>query len=339
MMRLPPFRYRAPRTLPEAARLLASEGPDAALLAGGTDLLPNMKRRQQTPRTLIALRGIAALQQRHQGGDGGLTLGAGMTLASLVGDPDLQRRYPALWQAARQVASPHIQNTATLGGNLCIDTRCNYYNQTYEWRKAIDFCMKKTGRICWVAPGSERCLAVASSDTAPALIALGARVTLVSEAGERRLPLHELYNNDGIAYLTKRPEEILTAVHLDAQPGWRSVYFKLRRRSAIDFPVLAVAAAVRLEGPERRVSQARVVLGTAAACPLLIPEAAAQLCGQPLCEPAFAAAMAAAASQVGRAAHPLDNTDLGGAYRKRIAGEICLRALRALREQAADPAG
>ncbi len=332
MMRLPPIRYRAPRTLAEAAQLLAAEGPAAALLAGGTDLLPNMKRRQQTPRTLIALRGVQALHACHTGDDGSRRLGAGVTLASLGGDADLQRRYTALWQAARQVASPHIQNTATLGGNLCVDTRCNYYNQTYEWRQAIDFCMKKSGRICWVAPGSDRCLAVASSDTAPALIALGARVTLVSTEGERQLPLGQLYRDDGITYLSKRPEEILTAVHLDPQPGWRSVYLKLRRRGAIDFPVLAVAAAVRLVGPENTVAEARVVLGTTAPCPLLLPEAAALLCGRPLGEPSFADAMAAAAKQAGRAAHPLDNTDLGGAYRKRIAGELCLRALRALRE-------
>jgi 4-hydroxybenzoyl-CoA reductase subunit beta len=189
-----------------------------------------------------------------------------------------------------------------------------------------------------VAPGSPTCLAVASSDTAPVLMALDAQVTLVCSAGERRIPLGELYRNDGIAYLTKRPDEILTAVHLPEtsgrEAGWRSVYFKLRRRGSIDFPVLSVAVAVRLAGPDAHVEEARLVLGTSASCPLLLPEAAAQLVGHPLGEPAFEKAIEAAAAQVGRAAHPLDNTDLGGAYRKRIAREVCLRALRMLREQA-----
>jgi 4-hydroxybenzoyl-CoA reductase subunit beta len=335
MMRLPPFRYHAPESLTQAAQLLASEGPEAALLAGGTDLLPNMKRRQQTPRTLIALRGIAALRKRERADDGSLTLGAGLSLASLAADKELQRQFPALGQAAGKVASPHIQNTATLGGNLCVDTRCNYYNQTELWRSAIDFCMKKSGNICWVAPGSDTCLAVASSDTAPALIALGARVRLVSASGEREQPLIELYQNDGIHYLSKKREEILTAVHLPALAGWHSLYYKLRRRGSIDFPVLSVAVAVQLEGKSARVKQARLVLGTSASSPLLLPEAAAQLVGQPLGEPAFAQAIEAAAAQAGKAAHPLDNTDLGGAYRKRIAREVCLRALRSLRDQAA----
>src|SRR5215510_4775459 len=163
MMRLPYFAFHAPATVRQAADLIASS-PDAMLVAGGTDLLPNMKRRQQVPRTLVSLRRVAELKEIANGN--GLTLGAGLTLSGLVRDARVRERYAALWQAASSVATPHLRNMGTLGGNLCLDTRCNYYDQNYEWRKAIDFCMKKDGAICWVATGSPTCLAVSSTCTA-----------------------------------------------------------------------------------------------------------------------------------------------------------------------------
>src|ERR1700682_6235398 len=245
MMRLPLFAFRAPRTLEEAARILHSEGPDAMPLAGGTDLLPNMKRRQQVPHTLLSLRQIDALRAM-QFTDSGARLGACLTLSDIAGDCRFRNGATALAQAAAQVATPHIRNMATLGGNLCLDTRCNYYNQSYEWRKAINFCMKKDGVTCWVAPSSPKCMAVSSTDTAPALMALGARVRLVSQSSEREISLAELYNNDGMNYLRRKPDEILAEVLLDSLHGWRSTYWKLRRRGAFDFPVLSVAAAARL---------------------------------------------------------------------------------------------
>src|SRR5262249_40852250 len=152
----------------------------------------------------------------------------------------------ALREAAQQVATPHLRNMGTIGGNLCLDTRCNYYDQNYEWRKAIDFCMKKDGETCWVATSSPKCLAVSSTDTAPSLVALGATVTLASADGLRTIPVSALYRNDGIHYLTRKPTEILTSVHVPPLGGWRSTYWKLRRRGSFDFPVLSVAAAARL---------------------------------------------------------------------------------------------
>src|SRR6476646_392997 len=211
MTRLPLFEFRAPRTLEEAARILHGEGPAAMPLAGGTDLLPNMKRRQQVPHTLLSLRHIDSLRAMEFV-DSGTRLGACLTLSDIAGDPRLRNGATALAQAAAQEATPQIRNMATLGGNLCLDTRCNYYDQTYEWRKAIDFCMKKDGVTCWVAPSSPKCMAVSSTDTAPALMALGARVRLVSQSGERELALADLYNNDGMNYLHRRPDEILTEV-------------------------------------------------------------------------------------------------------------------------------
>src|SRR5258706_15559535 len=239
-MRLPWCDYRAPRTVAEAAKILAGEGPEAMLIAGGTDLLPNMKRKHQTPRVLVSLRGIPSLKGVSNGS--GVTFGSGLTLTEIVRN---EKTPTALRQAAHQVATVHLRNMGTLGGNLCLDTRCTYYNQNHEWRKAIDFCLKKDGEICWVATASKRCVAASSTDTAPALIALGASVRLVSTQGERDVALADLYRNDGIDYLTRRPDEILTEVKLPAPEGWQSAYWKLRRRGSFDFPVLGVAAAVK----------------------------------------------------------------------------------------------
>src|SRR5438067_2291169 len=234
MMRLPHFLFESPRSVAEAAeRLAAAPAGEAMLVAGGTDLLPNMKRRQQTPRTLIGLRRVDELRQIANGD--GLRIGAGVTLAELVRDARCRPRdggrpladpYGALRQAAAHVATPQLRNMGTIGGNLCLDTRCNYYDQNYEWRKAIDFCMKKDGAICWVATSSPRCLAVSSTDPAPALMALGASVTLTSADGARTVPVTSLYQNDGIHYLTRKPAEILAAVHVPPLDGWRSTYWK-----------------------------------------------------------------------------------------------------------------
>jgi 4-hydroxybenzoyl-CoA reductase subunit beta len=295
------------------------------LLAGGTDLLPNMKRRQQTPRTVIALRGVRQLRDVSTGF--GLTLGAGLTLTDVVQDDVVRTRFRGLWQAAAQVATPHLRNMGTLGGNLCLDTRCTYYDQNEEWRRAIDFCMKKDGETCWVAPGSPRCLAVSSTDTAPALLALGAHVKLVTKNDERVLPLDDLYANDGIRYLTRRPDEILTEVLLDDGEGWRSAYWKLRRRGSFDFPVLSAAAAVRLADDGTTVEEARIVLGAVASRPQASPEAAQALIGRALTDDV----VEEAATIASKVAKPMDNTDFTLHWRKRVAREFVTYALHELR--------
>jgi len=180
MLRLPSFRYLRPTTLSEALRMKSDAGPAGTYVAGGTDLYPNMKRRQQEPKTVISLMGVPELKATV-----GTVLGAGLTLSELSVLPSFRRSYPAVVQAATLVSTPLLRNMGTLGGNLCLDTRCNYYDQTYEWRKAIDFCMKKDGHICWVAPSSPRCWAVTSSDLAPVMVALGAEYLLAGPAGER----------------------------------------------------------------------------------------------------------------------------------------------------------
>ena len=325
MMRLPLFEFRAPRTLEEATHILDGEGANAMPLAGGTDLLPNMKRRQQVPRTLMSLRHVEALTQVELSHSAS-RLGACLTLTDIAEDPRSRNGLTALSQAASQVATPQIRNMATLGGNLCLDTRCNYYDQSYEWRKAINFCMKKDGTTCWVAPGSPKCVAVSSTDTAPALIALGARVRLVSHSEEREVPLADLYNNDGMNYCKRRPNEILTEVLLDSLHGWKSTYWKLRRRGSFDFPVLSVAAAVRLSS-NGVVEDARVVIGSAASRPLVAADAAKSLVGRALNPDTITEAAALAA----RIAKPLDNTDFDMTWRKKVTAEFVTFALRELR--------
>jgi 4-hydroxybenzoyl-CoA reductase subunit beta len=318
MMRLPFFGWRAPKSLAEAAKILAGEGPGAMLIAGGTDLIPNMKRRHQSPKTLISLRGVKELRKSNG------TLGSGLTLSDIVHEAGMRERHRALWQAASQVATVHLRNMGTLGGNLCLDTRCTYYNQNHEWRKAIDFCLKKDGDICWVATASKRCVAVSSTDTAPALIALGAKVRLLSTQGEREVPLEGLYNNDGIDYLTRRSDEILTEVSIPE--GWTSSYWKLRRRGAFDFPVLGVAAAVRL-AKDGTVAEARIALGAAASRPFLVEKGGEFLKGKKLTDEAIAEAGALVASR----AKPMDNTDLDLYWRKDVVSNFVGYALREVR--------
>jgi 4-hydroxybenzoyl-CoA reductase subunit beta len=314
MMRLPWFEHRAPTSVQEAARILAGEGQNAMLIAGGTDLLPNMKRRQMAPKILVSLRNIRELKRN------GSVLGAGTTLTEIVRKTELPL---GLRQAAHQVATVHLRNMGTIGGNLCLDTRCNYYNQNYEWRKAIDFCLKKDGDICWVATASKRCVAASSTDCAPALMALGARVRLISSKNERELSLEDLYNNDGIDYLRRRPDEILTEVGIPS--GWKSTYWKLRRRGAFDFPVLGVGAAIRFSGDA--VEEARIALGAVASRPFLVEKASEFLKGKKLSDEVIEEAARLVASR----AKPMDNADLDLYWRKDVTVQFAAYALRELR--------
>ncbi len=235
----------------------------------------------------------------------------------------MRRAFPALAHAIEEISTPPLRNMGTLGGNVLLDTRCNYYDQNFEWRQAIDFCMKKDGVVCWVAPGSPKCLAIQSADSVPVLIALRARAVLASPAGERELALEELYANDGIHYLTKRPDELLTGIHVP-QDGWKASYRKLRRRGAFDFPVLSVGAAIRFEGD--RVAEARIVLGAVASAPVRATRAEGLLVGRRLDVTAITEAAAAAAGP----ARPMDNTDYSFLWRKEMTGKWVERALRDL---------
>src|SRR5947209_444754 len=316
MMRLPKFVYHTPRTIAEAVKIIGDTGPDAQFVAGGTDLYPNMKRRQQTPKTVISVMRVPELNQVNGDGRQGLVIGASVTLTEVCENSVIKRDYPVIASAARTISTPILRNMGTIGGNLLLDTRCNYYDQNYEWRKAINLCLKKDGDVCWVAPGSSKCWAVQSSDLVPVMVAIGAKFRLVSTLGERMIDAAGFYNDDGIDYLKKRPDELLVDIHLPPTNGWRASYQKLRRRGAFDFPVLGVAAYVKYEGaiPHGRATapndggvivDAKIVLGGIAPSPIQVHEAAEALVGKPLNQDQINAAAEACYVK----ARPLDNTD------------------------------
>ena len=318
MLRLPRFRYLRPKTAREAAQMSAELGPRAMFVAGGTDLFPKLKRRQFEVEALI---GLDFLPRLIRSGADETEVGAGVTLASAAADAHLNSHFSGYAEASGLVSSPPLRNAGTIGGNLCVDTRCNYYDMTYEWRKAIGFCMKKDGEICLVAPASPRCWAVSSSDTGPMAIALEGLVTLAGPDGERELPVAALYRDDGIDYMAKKPSEVVTALRLPAIKGTRSAYVKLRRRGSIDFPIAGAAVALQMDG--ETVTRCRIVLSAVASHPLEARAADEFLTGKSLDEETVRAAAEIAA----KPAKPLDNADLTHFWRKRMVRVVVEQAL------------
>lgn len=332
MLRLPNFEYRAARTVGEALDWMAecargeAKDPEAQvmLMAGGTDVLPNMKHRIFTPKVVIGLRGIATLRgisADRDDRDGGLSIGAGVRLSELAASTAVRARYPALAEAAASISTPQLRQMGTLGGNLCLDTRCNYYNQSEFWRRAEQFCLKKGADICRVAPNGSGCYAVSSCDTAPALIALGATARIATRDDERVVPVRSLFDDDGIHPVRLRGDEVLTEVTLPALAGdWRSTYAKYRVRGAFDFPIAGVAVAARFEGDV--CIEARLTLQGVATAPTPLPDIERLLSAKRW----TADLLDEAADVAYRASHPMDNT----------AGTIALRrrAVRALTRQA-----
>jgi len=319
VLRLPRFKYLRPKTAREAARMASDLGPRAMFVAGGTDLFPKLKRRQFEVEALIGLDFLS--RAIHRGKDETI-VDAGVTLAAASADGDLRTDHRGYAEAAGLVSSPPLRNAGTIGGNLCVDTRCNYYDMTYEWRKAAGFCIKKDGDICLVAPSSPRCWAVSSSDTAPMAIALGALITLAGPEDERELPVAALYHDDGIDYLAKQPAEVVTSLRLPAAAGIRSAYVKLRRRGSIDFPIAGAAVAMRLDGST--VTSCRIVLSAVASHPLEAAEASEFMIGKRADEESVRAAAEIAA----KPAKPLDNADLSHFWRKRMVRVVVEQALQ-----------
>ena len=326
MLRLPPHETSFPTSIRDAVAQRVSAGASGAYVAGGTDLYPNMKRRQQEPKRVIDVRRIPELSRLEVAADGTLVIGAGVTLTRFLRDARVRSGWPALAHAAGEISTPLLQNMGTVGGNLLLDTRCNYYDQGYEWRKAINFCMKKDGDTCWVAPSSPRCWAVQSSDLVPVMVAMDARVVLAGPDGERSIPAAALYHDDGMAFLTKRPEELLVRVEVPTLAGARASYRKLRRRGSFDFPVLGVAAWAAFDGAGK-VAAARIVLGAVGSHPKLVADAAAVLLGGTLSDDQ----LDEAARLASKLAKPLDNTDFTIGWRKDMAAVFVRRALEGLR--------
>jgi 4-hydroxybenzoyl-CoA reductase subunit beta len=339
MMRLPRFEYRAAHTVMEAldwmgdhARV-AELGPlaTAMFMGGGTDLLPNMKHRIFTPTLVVGLSSISALTGIAYDGELGLRVGAGVRLADLAADSRVRDRYPALAQAAESVSTPQLRQMGTVGGNLCLDTRCNYYNQSEFWRRARDFCLKKGSDVCRVAPGGSGCYAISSCDTAPVLIAYGATVRVASRQGDRVIPVSQLFHDDGIHPVRLQPGEVLTDVFIPVAGGdVRSVYAKYRVRGSFDFPIASVAAVARFQGDT--CLDAHLVLQGIDTAPVSLPGAGSLLSGTSW-TPDLLDEVAALAF---REAHPMDNTAGTISLRRRIVQAYTRRALSQLLGEAGE---
>jgi 4-hydroxybenzoyl-CoA reductase subunit beta len=302
---------------------MAAANPGSMFMAGGTDLVPNLKRRQFDVSTLISLNALPTGAAVAGDSTHGLEIRAGATLDELATHPAIDGPYRALAQACGLVSTPQVRMMGTLGGNLLVDPRCNYYNQTYSWRKAVGFCMKKDGQICLVARSSPRCWAVSSSDSAPVALALNAEITVQGVQGTRRMAAAGLYRDDGIEYTTKQADEVITAVHLPAPVGrMTSAYWKLRRRPAFDFPILGVAVGIAWD--DGAVREARGALGAVGSHPVDITSFFAPLIGHRPDDNRIAE-VAEAADKPSR---PLDNTDLSHYWRKRMTKVYIERALR-----------
>jgi 4-hydroxybenzoyl-CoA reductase subunit beta len=320
MLRLHEYQYHRPTSLDEAAALLTA--PDAMPIAGGTDLVPNMKHRLFTPNHLVALNRVAELRGIVVDGEGELRIGAAETLTRIARDPLVRRHFPSLADAAGSVAGPQIRNRGTIGGNLCLDTRCTYYNQTLFWRQALGFCLKKDGDVCHVTRVGKKCVAANSADTPPVLITLGAVVDLASAEGRRSVPVADFFVADGIRNTVRRPDEVVVQVRIPLPPeGSRTAYQKVRQRNAVDFPLLSIAAAARVDG-RNMVTAISVVVSALGARPRVLSGLDEVALGRTLAESGEAVAGIAF-----KQCHPLENLIVDPDWRRAMVPIYVRRAL------------
>jgi 4-hydroxybenzoyl-CoA reductase subunit beta len=331
MLRLPAFEYAAPESVDEVLAALAAAPGRARLLAGGTDLVPNLKHGIEEADVVVSLAHVPGLADVTERDDGALELGAMVTLEDLAANATVRARYPALAQAAGLVAGPHHRRMGTLGGNVCLNTRCVYINQTYFWREALGFCLKKDGELCHVVKGGKRCVAAASNDTAPVLMTLGATLVIESAArGRRELPVADFFLKDGIYNKSMQPDELLLSVIVPGlPPGSHGAYAKLRVRASIDFPRLGVGVAFRLQ--EEKVSDLRIVVTALAATPQALRNVGEIAEGRAPDEALWEELGAAAFKQC----HPLTNIDGDKTYRREMVAVYVKRALRDALERGA----
>lgn len=339
-MTMPAFPLERPGTLHDAVRLLAAHGPEALVIAGGTDVIPNLQMRLFAPRVVVDIKGVRALRGIEFAPGRGLRIGALATLTEVVESPVVREKFPVLAGAVATIAGPLQRNMGTIGGNLCLETRCLWYNQSYFWRKSLGGCLKHPmpsrgfgtdaahpETICHVAPGGDRCWAVWSGDSAPALLALDAEVEIARLAGRkietRRVPLRDFYRNDGMNRLAIRRDELLAAVHVPARmAGRRGFYKKLRIRDSIDYPLAGVAVSMEVDrGGICR--DARVAITAVNPAPLAVGEAGEWLAGQKY-SPELVERVAQRATQVGK---PLTTSASTPVYRREMLKVFTRRAL------------
>jgi 4-hydroxybenzoyl-CoA reductase subunit beta len=329
MLRLPAFELARPRSVDEAVALLERHGAKAVVVAGGTDLVPNMKHELFTPDVVVSIADVEELRGVRALDDGALAIGAMTSLAGVAAHERVRAGAPALAQAVGLVAGPQLRTMGTLGGNVLLDTRCQWYNQTYFWREALGFCLKKDGTACHVVAGGKKCVAAASNDSVPALMTLGAELVLVSPAGRRTVRVDDFWVADGIVNKELLPAEVLALVRVPRQAaGHRGAYGKLRERGSIDFPLLGVAARVDLDD-QGAVVDADVVLTALQARPVRLAKVREALVGHTPGRPAFDEAVAELARRAARQCRPLANVPGDAEYRHAMVPVYVRRTLLA----------
>jgi len=321
---LPEFKLLRPRTVDEATGYLAKYASNVRVLAGGTDLIPSMRQKLFEPRYVLDIRHIPELKGILRRIEAGVEIGALTTLTAVERSDFLRQHYPVLTEAARTVASPLLRNMGTIGGNICLDTRCLWYNQSLTWRKGCGFCIKKDGDLCHVAPGGSKCWAVFSGDTPPALLCLNAEIEIASPAGRRRVPLREFYTGLGDEYRKLNPNELLTRVFLpESSADYIGIYRKLRVRGSIDYPLAGVA--VVLKRSNGHVADAQLAITAVNPAPLLVKGVLRLLEGRPIDESVAEAVGDLAA----RTAKPLTTSALTPEYRREMIRVFTKRAVLA----------
>ena len=330
-----------PTSVDDAVEFVATFEGEARYLAGGTDLNPNMKHGLFEPDAVVDLGVLAELRGISMESDGSMRIGAMTTLTEVAESGDVGACYPGLAQAAGLVSGPQLRNMGTLGGNVMLDTRCQWYNQTYFWRKSLGFCMKKDGEICHVVEGGSKCVAAASNDTAPMLIALNAELEFASmssgllsggdgSVNRRRMPIAELYKADGIWNKNIAPTELLVAIHIPAPAaGHRSTYFKLRDRGSIDFPLFGIA--VRLDVDKTNtITDASLCAVALQARPWPLKKATALLTGKTLGSDEYHSAVEDVAALAAKQCRPMPNIPGDHDYRHAMVPVFTRRALNSL---------
>jgi 4-hydroxybenzoyl-CoA reductase subunit beta len=321
---LPQFRLLRPRTVNVAIAWLAEQAGKVRVLAGGTDLIPSMRQKLFEPEYVLDLRCIAEMRGIRPQASGAVEIGALTTLSAIEKSPYLRQHFPVLTEAAGTVASPVLRNMGTIGGNICLDTRCLWYNQSLTWRKGCGFCIKKDGDLCHVAPGGTKCWAAFSGDTPPALLCLNAEIEIVGSKGARRVSVQDFYTGDGENYRKLLPGELVTRVFLPAESaGYRGVYRKLRVRGSIDYPLAGVA--VVMKRSNGHVADARIAMTAVNPAPLLVKGAGEMMIGKAVDE----ALAEAAGDMAARTAKPLTTSALTPEYRREMIRVFTKRAVLA----------
>jgi 4-hydroxybenzoyl-CoA reductase subunit beta len=321
---LPQFKLLRPRSVDETIGLLAKHASNLRMLAGGTDLIPSMRQKLFEPEYVLDLRAVSDLRGIRPNSDGSVEIGALTTLNAIEKSSYLRQHFPVLTESAATVASPVLRNMGTLGGNICLDTRCLWYNQSLTWRKGCGFCIKKDGDICHVAPGGTKCWAAFSADTPPALLCLNAELEIAGPTGTRRIALQDFYTGDGENYRRLQPNELVTRVFLPAaSAGYRGIYRKLRVRGSIDYPLAGVA--VVMKRSNGHVEDARVAMTAVNPAPVLVKRASEMLSGKTVDE-ALAEAVGDLAA---RTAKPLTTSALTPEYRREMIRVFTKRAVLA----------